>query len=119
MGRVGSGQVRCLGPWPHEGRARSPKFWPDPGPLRVGPVSGWTEPNFVGPGPGGEWTGPWGRTRVRPGPDLYSSNQSTLREGNYFAVCRIVVECIARPLKSASAFTSGKYPFYLISLKRA
>jgi hypothetical protein len=44
QGRVGStpgrarwGQVRCFGPWPQGGRARWPKFWPDPGPFGVGP----------------------------------------------------------------------------------
>ena len=36
------------------------------GPVRSGPA-----PDFVGPGPGGEWTGPWGWTRVGPGPNLY------------------------------------------------
>ena len=36
------------------------------GPVRSGPA-----PDFVGPGPGGEWTGPWGRTGVGPGLNLY------------------------------------------------
>jgi hypothetical protein len=30
-------------------------------------------------------------------------NLLTLHEGNHFPVCRIVVECIAKPLKSACA----------------
>ena len=39
---------------------------PGSGPVRSGPA-----PDFVGPGPGGEWTRPWGRTGVGPGPNLY------------------------------------------------
>ena len=31
----------------------------------------WSSPVLLGPGPGGKWTGPWGQTRVGPGPDLY------------------------------------------------
>ena len=33
----GSGQVRCLGPRPYEGRAKASTSGPDPGPNRVGP----------------------------------------------------------------------------------
>ena len=63
-----------------------------------GPVRGWTGPNFVGPGPGGEWTGLWGRTRVGPGPDLYSLIESiyyiVTSINNYYHVSILLVPYI-------------------------
>ena len=50
-----------------------PKWsWPSWTWVQVsGPVRSGLAPDFVGPGPGGEWTGPWGRTGVGPGLNLY------------------------------------------------
>ena len=41
QGRARSGQVNIFGPQPYEGRARSTKSGPDPGPLRVGQSRPW------------------------------------------------------------------------------
>ena len=51
------------------------------GPVRSGPA-----PNFVGPGPGGEWTGPWGRTGVGPGPNLYFQFLILCTVSNYHSI---------------------------------
>ena len=58
-------EVRSWPSWTWVWTGPTPWVWVS-GPVRSGPA-----PDFVGPGPGGEWTGPWGQTGVRPGPNLY------------------------------------------------
>ena len=49
------------------------------------------------------------RKKFVGGVNKYRNGGHTLHEGNYSAVCRIVVECIARPLTSAFSRIINSY----------